>query len=405
MRDPVETMAPATAQVVEDRLVPPHNGRQRVNSQRRSIIDLFAGVGGLSLGAARAGFNVVAAVDADPTALEVHALNFPNARHYEVSIEQLSGRDLLRDARLEVGELDGLVGGPPCQGFSEIGGRRTDDPRNALFNHFFRLVAEIRPKFFVVENVPGILASRYKEIREAAFGWLPKRYELCEPLLVKANDVGAPTSRRRAFFIGRDTEKTPKLRTLEIESLVAGQVTVKEALAGLPAIRSDWQEEFQSWRHVTETPANSFFARVTAKVPRGIGNEMAMRSYHDERLVSGCLGTRHTAATVRRFRCLGPGEVDPISKAIRLDPNGFCPTIRAGTGPDHGSFQAVRPIHPRSPRVITPREAARLQGFPDWFLLHPTKWHSFRHVGNSVSPIVSEAILHALALRLGSSNH
>ena len=94
-----------------------------------------------------------------------------------------------------------------------------------------------------------------------------------------------------------------------------------------------------------------------------------------------------------RFGILGYGEMDKISRASRLDPNNFCPTLRAGTGKDRGSFQSVRPIHYSAPRVIAPREAARLQGFPDWFLFHPTKWHSFRQIGNSVSPIVSEAIL------------
>ena len=76
-----------------------------------------------------------------------------------------------------------------------------------------------------------------------------------------------------------------------------------------------------------------------------------------------------------------------------MDPNGLCPTLRAGTSSLNGSFQAVRPIHPIFNRVITPREAARIQGFPDWFLFHPTKWHSFKQIGNSVSPLMGEGIL------------
>jgi DNA (cytosine-5)-methyltransferase 1 len=78
---------------------------------------------------------------------------------------------------------------------------------------------------------------------------------------------------------------------------------------------------------------------------------------------------------------------------VKLDPEGYCPTLRAGTGPDRGSFQAVRPIHYLRPRVITPREAARLQGFPDWYQFDQTKWHSFRQIGNSVSPLVAEVVL------------
>ena len=77
----------------------------------------------------------------------------------------------------------------------------------------------------------------------------------------------------------------------------------------------------------------------------------------------------------------------------RLDPEGYCRTLLAGTGPERGSYQGLRPIHPHSPRVIAPREAARLQGFPDWFQFHATKWHAFRQLGNSVSPIVAEYLL------------
>ena len=94
------------------------------------------------------------------------------------------------------------------------------------------------------------------------------------------------------------------------------------------------------------------------------------------------------------------GQQDKISKSVKLNPEGFCPTLRAGTGPEKGSFQAVRPIHFKYSRVITPREAARLQGFPDWYKLPETIWHSFRQLGNSVSPIVAERVLNAIYQKL-----
>jgi DNA (cytosine-5)-methyltransferase 1 len=99
-----------------------------------------------------------------------------------------------------------------------------------------------------------------------------------------------------------------------------------------------------------------------------------------------------------------PGEKDEISKTVRLKADGLCPTLRAGTDASRGSYQAVRPVRPTAARVITPREAARLQGFPDWFQFAPTKWHSFRQIGNSVSPFVAEAVLAVLAdsLRIAS---
>ena len=105
---------------------------------------------------------------------------------------------------------------------------------------------------------------------------------------------------------------------------------------------------------------------------------------------------------IERFAETKPGKREPISRTVRLDPNGLCNTLRAGTGRDHGAHQALRPIHPTEDRVITPREAARLQGFPDWFQFHPTKWHSFQQIGNSVSPIVAERILLVVKKSLAS---
>ncbi|EFN7879408.1 DNA cytosine methyltransferase, partial [Escherichia coli] len=129
-----------------------------------------------------------------------------------------------------------------------------------------------------------------------------------------------------------------------------------------------------------------------SNVPNNVGDPESLEKLK-KGLVSGFLGTIHTDEVINRYKKLSFGETDKISRSQRLNPNGFCPTLRAGTGSDKGSYQAVRPIHPTQARVITPREAARLQGFPDWFRFHPTKWHSFRQIGNSVSPLVAEAML------------
>jgi DNA (cytosine-5)-methyltransferase 1 len=132
-----------------------------------TVIDLFAGVGGLSLGAARAGFTVALAVERDKHALAAHTKNFPKVNHSAADIRRLTGEKLLQAAGLEAGELDGLIGGPPCQGFSIIGHRRVADSRNNLFRKFFSLVAECRQKFFVAENVLGILDGQYDRRKTA----------------------------------------------------------------------------------------------------------------------------------------------------------------------------------------------------------------------------------------------
>jgi DNA (cytosine-5)-methyltransferase 1 len=158
-------------------------------------------------------------------------------------------------------------------------------------------------------------------------------------------------------------------------------------------IRRDWLTEEQSWQPVERLSTRYFKLYVDGNIPEGIGDEEAVRKYKEEGVISGNFGTRHSPDVYRRYKNLKPGKSDSVSKSIRLKVDGLCPTLRAGTGSDKGSYQAVRPIHPTANRVITPREAARLQGFPDWFQFAPSKWHSFRQIGNSVSPILAEKVL------------
>ena len=361
-----------------------------------SVIDLFAGVGGLSLGAARAGFAVALAVELDKHAIAAHRKNFPNVKHLAEDIGKLDGEKLLRHAGLKSRELDGLVGGPPCQGFSTIGRRCVGDPRNNLFHKFFSLVSECAPKFFIAENVLGILDSQYDDIRKLAFAQVTGEYTLLEPMQFKASDYGAATSRERVFFVGYRKDLDVKLSKADFEShKVKTPMTVAKALYGLPKqIRSQWLTEEQGWRVLAEPmPESNFAERIVNGIPKGVGDADAIRRFKEEGAVSGCLGTRHTPEVAARYASLKHGQKDHVSKAVRLKPDGLCPTLRAGTAADKGSYQAVRPIHPTAARVITPREAARLQGFPDWFQFAASKWHSFRQIGNSVSPFVAEIVL------------
>lgn len=378
------------------------NIRLQLNAQPK-VIDLYAGAGGLSLGASRAGFTVSAAVEFDRFAIESHSNNFPFVTHLDSDVALLSGSVLLKRAGLKKGELDGLIGGPPCQGFSTMGKRRLDDTRNDLFGHFMRLVEETRPAFFLAENVPGILNEKYDDLRKKAFARLPKNYVTLNPITVKANLYGAPTTRTRIFFFGYDPSKMSEITESDFKpDSTTGLTVVREALHGLPKdILSDWKvDTSQGWCRALIEKESAFLNKVTNAVPIGVGNNSALEIYMEKNIVSGCIGTIHSPEVEKRYAKLSYGEQDAISKSTKLNPMGFCPTLRAGTGSDKGSFQAVRPIHYLRPRVITPREAARLQGFPDWFLLHKTKWHSFRQIGNSVSPIVSEFLMKAVIRKL-----
>lgn len=361
------------------------------------VIDLFAGVGGLSLGAARAGFDVSAAVEIDSHAIETHHVNFPNARHFMDDVSSIDGKELLKSINLE--SLDCLIGGPPCQGFSSIGKGNVDDVRNELYFHFFRIINEIRPLCFLAENVPGIMNEKYDPIRNKALSLIKDDYYILPPLKVKASDYGAPTTRTRIFFIGY--KKTLGKDLLDIKQFTPKKaermITVGDALAGINfMVEPSWQTDAEAWHKVERHFKGSFYDKLWGEIPSGVGDKETLYKLKQGK-VSGFLGTLHSDEVQKRYNNLQFGEIDRISKSKRLDPNGFCPTLRAGTGKEKGSFQAVRPIHPYQPRVISPREAARLQGFPDWFKFHPTKWHSFRQIGNSVCPIVAEAMLLPLA--------
>jgi DNA (cytosine-5)-methyltransferase 1 len=357
---------------------------------------VFSGVGGLSLGAARAGFNVAGAVELDPHPSGAHRKNFPRTEHFEQDIRLLSGKALKK--KLGLSHIDGIVGGPPCQGFSSIGHRDKSDPRNLLFSQFFRVVSEVKPKFFLAENVPGILDAENDPIREAALSLVEDSYEVLDPIRLVASSFGAPTSRERIFFIGYRKTYVNRLAAADfVPPSGVKATTVKEALAGLPTkVDPDWQSEEDSWKRVRCVGADFFSARLHNRRPDGVGDPNAVARLRNKLEVSGFLGTKHSTDVVKRFSKVAPGKQDEVSKCVRLQANGLCPTLRAGTGKEHGSFQAVRPLHPSEDRVITPREGARLQGFPDWFQFSPTKWHSFRQLGNSVSPILAECVLRTM---------
>jgi DNA (cytosine-5)-methyltransferase 1 len=363
-------------------------------SQKPAVLDLFCGAGGLTLGAYRAGFNVAAGFDRDSQALVIHEANFPSSKTVASDLSGLTPDQILSLSGVK--HVEGVIGGPPCQGFSNIGKRDKKDPRNLLFAKFFACVANIQPDFFLAENVPGILAKKSQIIVQSGLGLVSSDYHLLPPITLNAVDFGAPTERKRVLFIGfkRKVDEKSFLAALEAAK-VSTLVNVRHALSGIniPA-NANRGSDGRLWGrvHWQNQPAE-FSERLRDRIPQNVGNGFALEMLQRRGLSSGFQLTRHTSEVRRRFAAVKPGETDPISRAMRLEANSYCPVLRAGTGPEHGSFTAIRPIHCWEPRVIIPREAARLQGFPDWFLLHNTIWHSMRHIGNSVSPILAEKVL------------
>jgi DNA (cytosine-5)-methyltransferase 1 len=349
------------------------------------LVELFCGCGGFSLGAHNAGFDVAAAYDIDETLTSSYSHNFPEAKLFHRDIAGLSGNEIQSDVD---GEIGGIFGGPPCQGFSDIGRRLKDDPRRELLGHFFRIVAEVKPTFFVMENVRGLAYADALPVLEDALGLLDGTYHLLGPQIWDASAFGAATRRNRMFVIGMRRGQADPIDTEAVEAFKRPAATVKAAIADLAGASSleecDQLPGFDQWRIRRPGSPSAYASALRAP----------------DKKFTGHRPTLHTQAVIERFAKVGQGKFDPIGRHPRLAWNGLCPTLRAGTGADKGSYQSVRPIHPEEDRVITVREAARLQGFPDAHLFHPTVWHSFRMIGNSVSPIMAEAIFSAIAAHL-----
>jgi DNA (cytosine-5)-methyltransferase 1 len=393
-----------------------------VGKRRRPVaVDLFAGAGGLSLGLERAGFDVLAAVEFDPIHAAIHELNFPPGHTATIckSVRDLSGDEIRRAAGLEREEIDTVVGGPPCQGFSLIGHRVLDDPRNNLVDHFRRLVVELQPTTFVMENVPGMATGQHHRLLDELLERFDRDgYEVRHQILNAAN-FGVPQDRRRLFLIGyrrsaglaalpkhpdpmsriRGNGRSNGRRMSLWEADLPDCPSVEDAIGDLPRLE-DRPELFDTDEMRVDSAGGSDYAR---RLRGGLDDpdDYSYRRKVSPDVLTGCLRARHTDLSRQRFTDQAPGTTEPISRFYKLSPTGISNTLRAGTASDHGAFSAPRPIHPVEPRCITVREAARLHSFPDWFRFHRTIWHGFREIGNAVAPFVGQAVGRELVRALG----
>lgn len=351
------------------------------------LVDLFCGTGGFSRGAHMAGFRIAAAFDVDEILSSSYAANFPGTKLVRYDIAKLSSERLEFEAG---GRVDGIFGGPPCQGFSDIGRRDITDVRRKLLWHFFRLVREVQPTFFVMENVRGLLYPENIGELEAAIAHVSDIYEVPEPIVWDASQFGAATKRNRLFVVGVHKDRGDAVTREDIAVWKRPAATVRQALADLVgASYIEKDEDGFDWWKIEKRGRPHEYARLL----RITGGDLAGR-------FTGYRNTAHTQKVVERFASVPQGGLEKIGRHPRLAWDGLCPTLRAGTGADRGSYQSVRPIHPEEHRVITVREGARLQGFPDCHKFHPTVWHSFRMIGNSVSPIMAQAVFQAVAAKL-----
>lgn len=378
---------------------------KKVRSKSRpKAIDLFSGAGGITLGLGNAGFDVVFCSDHNPACELTHRRNFPHIPFMRTDIERLSGQQIMDAVGIGPGELDLLIGGPPCQGFSIIGQREVWDPRNGLFKQFLRIAAELRSRVVIIENVSGLATlNKGAVLQEIGRSFAAVGYEVdCAELL--AAQYGVPQMRWRMFFIGWRVDQNKRggfpqpthgrrgigdlvpNRTIDAAD-TEGFVTIAEAIKDLPPIdagehggrytrkpRTQYQEAMRE--NAPELLENHYAARLSRQNMERLhvlkpGQDW--RSLPHELLPAGmqrALRKDHT----RRYRRM---QWDGIARSI----------ITRFRDPKSGEY-----IHPEQDRTISIREAARLQSFPDWFIFEGTTSDQYDQVGNAVPPLLARAV-------------
>lgn len=373
-------------------------------------VDLFAGAGGLSLGFEQAGFDIAAAVEVDPVHAATYKFNFPECTVIPQSVFHLTGEEIRKKAGLEDCDIDVVFGGAPCQGFSLIGQRALDDPRNSLVREFVRLVDELGAKYFVFENVKGLTLGKQKHfLLELIEEFKAVGYNAqTEWKVLNAHSYGVPQFRERLFLLGARKgltvpdypdpittspgEKSPDLPLTP---------TCRDALGDLPeaedydALLETDEVQTEEW----DTPSD-YALQMRCENDEGWGYGYP-RTWNPQLLTSS-LRTKHTDISRRRFKQTEGGRTEPISRFYKLKADGVSNTLRAGTNSARGAFTSPRPIHYAAPRCVTVREMARLHGFPDWFRLHMTKWHGARQIGNAVPPPLARKVAEKVIEALGT---
>lgn len=372
-------------------------------------IDLFAGAGGLTLGFEQAGFDVVAAVEIDPVHAAVHKYNFPHCTVVPRSVTELTGEAIRAASNIGDRNVDVVFGGAPCQGFSLIGQRALDDPRNSLVKDFVRIVRELDASYFVFENVKGLtVGSHRKFLVELIQEFKDAGYDVVEDWKVlNAFSYGTPQDRQRLFLLGAKRGNVLPKYPMPLTTKPGGKdaslpsaPTCAEALGDLPDA-----EQFRSLDLTDEVlvkswgPLNNYASLMRCEDSDGWG--YGYQRKWNPNLLTSSARSNHTEISRRRFSETVPGSVEPVSRFFKLHPEGISNTLRAGTDSARGAFTSPRPIHYKWNRCITVREMARLHGFPDWFRFHATKWHGARQIGNAVPPPLGRAVAGEVLRALG----
>ncbi|MCY3841861.1 MAG: DNA cytosine methyltransferase [Gammaproteobacteria bacterium] len=371
----------------------PGRGSGLAVEQRWTAIDLFCGAGGLSEGFRQAGFVILAGNDIEPFAIETFAKNHPGSKALAGPVQNLSALDLLRAAALNKGDLDCLIGGPPCQAFSVYNHQRgMHDERSGLFREYLRIVDGLMPKWVVMENVTGITSAGDGQAVDHIVSGLGELGYTVEMNTLRAEEYGVPQERRRVFFIGNRLGLPVQWPKRTHGSGLVPFVTVWDAIEDLPRLGNGEVPDQPTYYDVSPSSDYQSYLRGNATIvanheaPRLAPINLQRMKYIPEGGSWRDVPFELLPAGMKRAR-----RCDHTKRYGRLRKDGLSSTILTKCDVHWGAF-----IHPEQDRALSVREAARLQSFPDAFWFAGPRTEQYVQVGNAVPPLLAKHVGHAL---------
>lgn len=340
---------------------------------KRKIIDLFCGAGGLTLGFEKQNFESILALDMWSNAINT----FNNNRKKKVGIvKDISEVDRKFIDKYVREHVCGVIGGPPCQGFSLAGKRSEDDERNKLYQEYFKTLSLINPDFFVIENVAGILSMKNGEVKDDIFNRANKiGYNVYMDKLV-ASDYGVPQNRVRVFFVG--IKKELDKGKFQFPTKFNYKVTCEEAISDLPSL--DNKENNEKYKF---SPKSKYQQLMRKQSERVYNHEQTSHTEETKKLISMVPEGGSIKDLPEKVR----GNRRYSSLLRRMNSKSQSNTIDTG----HRTY-----FHYRENRILSVREAARIQSFPDDYIFSGSKVNQYKQVGNAVPPLLAEQVAKAI---------
>lgn len=359
-------------------------------SMAYKVVDLFAGVGGLSYGFAHdPAFEIIAANEILKPMADAYSQNHPNAKVYNKDIKDFSIEDLTRDFGIKRGDIDVVVGGPPCQAYSTVGKRLIDDPRGKLFQEYYRILNELRPKIFVFENVKGLLSMQGGELIKTIIALFESIGYRMHRRLLNAADYGTPQVRERVILVGtldqrpfiypRPTHYNPELG-VPSDNTRKPYVTLGEALGDLPSIKTGEQG-----LHYATDPQNDYQHLMRRNAPLEIQEHEVPKNGDKLVAIMEALPDGGSPKDI-------PEELRPTSGFANCYCRLWWDRPSTTITRNLGCVSSSRCVHPRDPRPLSTREGARLQGFPDDYIFCGKRGDKHLQIGNAVPTFLSKAI-------------